>query len=92
MVSSDDDLIALAFTSGTTGLPKGVMQSQRMLKAIIYSGMVEYQARPDDVRYTAAPPSTSPGCGLFMGVAASPCRCSRSSSRAPSSTSSFGTG
>jgi acyl-CoA synthetase (AMP-forming)/AMP-acid ligase II len=71
VVSTDDDLIALAFTSGTTGLPKGVMQSQRMLKAIIYSGMVEYQARPDDVRYTAAPAFHISGvCGLFMGVAA----------------------
>jgi acyl-CoA synthetase (AMP-forming)/AMP-acid ligase II len=70
-VSCDDDLIALAFTSGTTGLPKGVMQSQRMLKAIIYSGMVEYQSRPDDVRYTAAPLFHISGvCGLFMGVAA----------------------
>ncbi|MFG1851875.1 class I adenylate-forming enzyme family protein [Actinomadura geliboluensis] len=71
VVSTDDDLIALAFTSGTTGLPKGVLQPQRMLKAITYSGMVEYLSRSDDVRYTAAPTFHVSGvCGLFMGVAA----------------------
>jgi acyl-CoA synthetase (AMP-forming)/AMP-acid ligase II len=30
----DEDVLALAFTSGTTGLPKGVLQSQRMINAL----------------------------------------------------------
>ncbi|WP_134765662.1 AMP-binding protein [Nocardioides sp. 1609] len=70
VVCDDRDQIALAFTSGTTGLPKGVMQSQRMLKNITYAGLAEYQARPDDVRYTAAPTFHISGvCGLFLGIA-----------------------
>ncbi len=69
VVCTDRDTIALAFTSGTTGLPKGVVQSQRMLKNITYASIVEYRAQPDDVRYCAAPTFHISGvCGLFMGV------------------------
>lgn len=70
VVATDDDLIGLAFTSGTTGLPKGVLQSQRMMKAIVYAQIVDYHARPDDVRYCAAPTFHISGvCGLLMGLA-----------------------
>ena len=55
VVSADDDIIGLVFTSGTTGLPKGVLQSQRMIKAIVTNQVGDYRMRPDDVRYTAAP-------------------------------------
>jgi acyl-CoA synthetase (AMP-forming)/AMP-acid ligase II len=69
VVCTDATTIALAFTSGTTGLPKGVVQSQRMLKNINLSGGIEYLARPDDIRYTAAPTFHISGvCGLFLGV------------------------
>jgi acyl-CoA synthetase (AMP-forming)/AMP-acid ligase II len=69
VVATDADLIGLAFTSGTTGLPKGVLQSQRMLKAIVYAQIIDYFAQPDDVRYCAAPTFHISGiCGLLMGV------------------------
>jgi acyl-CoA synthetase (AMP-forming)/AMP-acid ligase II len=69
VVCTDATTIALAFTSGTTGLPKGVIQSQRMIKNINLSGGIEYLARPDDIRYTAAPTFHMSGvCGLFLGV------------------------
>lgn len=70
VVSGDDDIIGLAFTSGTTGLPKGVLQSQRMMKAIVTEQIIEFRMRPDDVRYSAAPTFHITGiCQLLMCVA-----------------------
>jgi fatty-acyl-CoA synthase len=51
----DEDVLALAFTSGTTGLPKGVLQSQRMINALILQMSVDYQILLDEFRYTASP-------------------------------------
>ncbi len=47
--------VALAFTSGTTGLPKGVLQSQRMINALALQMSVDYQIQLDEFRYTASP-------------------------------------
>lgn len=70
VASGDDDVIGLAFTSGTTGLPKGVIQSQRMMKEIINVSIIETRVRPDDVRYCAAPAYHITGIvGLLMGAA-----------------------
>ena len=55
IAAGDDDVLGLAFTSGTTGLPKGVLQSQRMIKHMVMNCLVDYRVRPDDVRYNAAP-------------------------------------
>lgn len=66
VVAGDDDIIGLAFTSGTTGLPKGVLQSQRMLKAIVAGLIIEYRMRPDDVLYTAAPAFHIAGVGQLL--------------------------
>lgn len=55
IVADDSDVLGLAFTSGTTGLPKGVLQSQRMIKHMVVNCLVDYRVRPDDVRYNAAP-------------------------------------
>lgn len=69
VVCVDTDTIGLAFTSGTTGLPKGVVQSQRMMKAIINGHITDYDQRPDDFRYVAAPTFHITGiCGLLSGV------------------------
>jgi acyl-CoA synthetase (AMP-forming)/AMP-acid ligase II len=51
----DEDVLGLAFTSGTTGLPKGVLQSQRMVKSLIVNMSIDYEIRPDEFRYTASP-------------------------------------
>lgn len=52
---ADTDILGLAFTSGTTGLPKGVLQPQGMLKALVAMESVEYEMRPGEFRYTASP-------------------------------------
>ncbi|GAA4698632.1 fatty acid--CoA ligase [Pseudonocardia yuanmonensis] len=70
VVCQDRDLLGLAFTSGTTGTPKGVLQSQGMMKAIVEHGMIVNQPRPDDIRYVAAPAFHVTGiAGLLGGVA-----------------------
>lgn len=69
-VPNDDDLIlGLAFTSGTTGLPKGVLQSQRMVKSFVTNMMIDYGIEHDECRYSAAPLFHISGMGMvFMGV------------------------
>src|SRR5690606_37834010 len=38
---SDEDMVCLAFTSGTTALPKGVIHSQRMAKHMVMQCIIE---------------------------------------------------
>jgi fatty-acyl-CoA synthase len=66
----EEDILTLAFTSGTTGLPKGVMQSQRMMKVTAWNGMIEYRFLRDEFRYSASPLYHVAGMGLVLkGVA-----------------------
>ncbi|MGY1810055.1 class I adenylate-forming enzyme family protein [Blastococcus sp. SYSU D00669] len=51
----EDDVLGLAFTSGTTGLPKGVLQPHRMVKTLIVNMSIDYEIVPDEFRYTASP-------------------------------------
>jgi acyl-CoA synthetase (AMP-forming)/AMP-acid ligase II len=47
-----------------------VLESQRMMKAIVSEQVIEYRMRPDDVRYSAAPTFHITGiCQLLMCVA-----------------------
>ena len=50
-----EDILSLALTSGTTSIPKGVLQSQRMIRATTISGAMELGIQPDDLIYSGAP-------------------------------------
>ncbi|MTD15949.1 AMP-binding protein [Nakamurella sp. YIM 132087] len=63
---ADDDILCIMFTSGTTGRPKGVLQSHRMLKSV-YLQMWECLPRPGDVRYTASPLFHAAGFFVLLG-------------------------
>ncbi|NKQ51649.1 long-chain fatty acid--CoA ligase [Amycolatopsis sp. K13G38] len=52
---ADDELVCLAFTSGTTALPKGVMHSQRMAKHMVMQCIVERRMTNLSFHYSAAP-------------------------------------
>jgi acyl-CoA synthetase (AMP-forming)/AMP-acid ligase II len=46
--------LSLAFTSGTTGQAKGVLQSLRMMTNVVAGGIVDFDIRAGDIRYSAA--------------------------------------
>lgn len=52
---ADHELMCLAFTSGTTALPKGVMHSQRMVKHMVMQCIVERRMTNIAFHYSAAP-------------------------------------
>jgi acyl-CoA synthetase (AMP-forming)/AMP-acid ligase II len=52
---ADTELVCLAFTSGTTALPKGVMHSQRMVKHMVMQCIVERRMTNIAFHYSAAP-------------------------------------
>ena len=65
-ITRDDEILSISFTSGTTGTPKGVMQSQRMIKAITQSGALELGIRPGDLLMSGAPLFHAGGMGHVM--------------------------
>ena len=52
---ADDELVCLAFTSGTTARPKGVLHSQRMVKHMVVQCIVERRMTNLSFHYSAAP-------------------------------------
>ena len=52
---SDGELLSLAFTSGTTSLPKAVMHSQRMMKHVVMQCAIERRMANLMFHYSAAP-------------------------------------
>ena len=67
---ADEDILGLAFTSGTTGRPKGVLQSHRMMKMMVTNGMVHLNTTADEFRYSAAPMFHIGGMAMAMhGIA-----------------------
>jgi acyl-CoA synthetase (AMP-forming)/AMP-acid ligase II len=65
-VARDEDILSLALTSGTTGVPKGVLQSQRMIRAVTVSGALELGLQPDDLIYSGAPLFHISGIGHLL--------------------------
>jgi acyl-CoA synthetase (AMP-forming)/AMP-acid ligase II len=65
-----EDIVSIAFTSGTTGTPKGVLQSERMFRNIIYSGIREMRMHHGAFRYAGAPLFHISGIGsVFYALA-----------------------
>jgi len=67
--SSQDDVIAIMPTGGTTGLPKGVMQTNRNLSLSILNGVINTPYAPGEpiVNLAGAPMTHSAG---FMSISA----------------------
>ncbi len=62
-----DDLQAIKFTSGSTGMPKGVMQSYRVFNACIASMLVSFEFDADD-RHLIVAPMTHGANTLIMPI------------------------
>ncbi len=60
-----EDLSALAYTGGTTGKPKGVMNTYRGSAAMAQIMVSEWQW-PDDVRHLVCTPLSHAGASLFV--------------------------
>jgi acyl-CoA synthetase len=61
-----DQIMYLAFTSGTTGEPKGVMHSDNTLLATARTVAVDWKFDADTVVYTLSPPSHNLGLGAVI--------------------------
>ncbi|MEV4841299.1 MULTISPECIES: class I adenylate-forming enzyme family protein [Nonomuraea] len=69
-VINDDELMCLAFTSGTTALPKGVMHHQRMVKHMTFQCILERRLPAEAFHYSPAPLFHAAGmCYVLSGVA-----------------------
>ena len=68
-----EDIVSISFTSGTTGVPKGVLQSERMIRNITYSGIREMVIKPGGFRYSGASLFHISGIGSVLYAVASGC-------------------
>jgi acyl-CoA synthetase (AMP-forming)/AMP-acid ligase II len=64
--TEDEDILSVMLTSGTTGSPKMVMQSQRMVRAVAFSGVYEQRLKTGDFMYSGAPLFHVAGLGHVM--------------------------
>lgn len=65
-----EDIVSLMFTSGTTGRPKGVMQSMRMMAAGTANAVIDFNLQRDEFRYSASPMFHAAGMGcVYYGLA-----------------------
>lgn len=64
-------IVGLSFTSGTTGQPKAVLQSARMLTNLVVSRLINFPPEPGEVWYSASPLFHIAGiAGLASGTSA----------------------
>jgi acyl-CoA synthetase len=63
-------VVYLAFTSGTTGIPKGVMHSDNTLLATARTAIEDWHLGPDSVAYSFSPLSHNLGIGTFIQMMA----------------------
>jgi fatty-acyl-CoA synthase len=63
---ADEDIYCLVYTSGTTGKPKGVMLSHRMVLWNAYNTALGWQLREDDVSPIFTPMCHAGGLGVFL--------------------------
>jgi acyl-CoA synthetase (AMP-forming)/AMP-acid ligase II len=61
-----EDIVSIAFTSGTTGIPKGVLQSERMIRSMVYSCIHEARVRNGSFRYNGPPLFHLAGIGAAL--------------------------
>jgi acyl-CoA synthetase (AMP-forming)/AMP-acid ligase II len=70
-VVDPETIVGLSFTSGTTGQPKGVLQSARMLTNLIVSRLINFPPKRAEVWYSASPLFHIAGiAGLASGISA----------------------
>jgi acyl-CoA synthetase (AMP-forming)/AMP-acid ligase II len=63
-----DDLLAIMYTGGTTGLPKGVMHTHKSYLSIAYTQLVENDVREDEVVLLSAPLPHATGFNLIPAL------------------------
>lgn len=66
VVAHGEDIASIAFTSGTTGTPKGVLQSERMIRSMVYSCIYEARVRAGSFRYNGPPLFHFAGIGATL--------------------------
>jgi acyl-CoA synthetase (AMP-forming)/AMP-acid ligase II len=64
--TTEEDILFVMLTSGTTGTPKMVMQPQRMVRAVAFSGVYEQRLKAGDFMYSGAPLFHVAGLGHIM--------------------------
>jgi long-chain acyl-CoA synthetase len=57
----DEEIATIVYTSGTTGVPKGVIHTHRNVTAVIEMSIDEFEITASDVYLAAVPLSRSPG-------------------------------
>ena len=64
-----EEIMSIMFTSGTTSIPKGVLQSERMIRNIVYSYNREIRIVPGGLQYSGASLFHVSGiCSVFQAL------------------------